>query len=1145
MHQQGDTLLFSPSDLNAFLECEHLTALDVARCRAGIPASDVEDAETKLRRRLGHEHEKAWRQKFEDDGRQVVDIAGPGKDSAAWPARAAETVVAMRARADVIYQGVFVDGHWRGIADFLVRVPDPSDLGAWSYEVWDTKLGRHAKPTYAVQLAFYSEQLAAIQGLLPRWMRVVLGHNDVAPLKTDDYLAYCRSLRRRFERFIDELPPTQAYPVSHCGVCRYRGDCETEWRAADHLSLVAGIRRETVARLEKAGVATVATLAGCESRPDDRISESTFVALREQASLQRAFADSGAHTYQLIDPSKERGFALLPEPSPGDLFFDMEGYPYFEPGQGLEYLFGVAWMEGGAPQFRPWWGTDRAAEKAAFEGFIDFVRERLAQDPNLHVYHYASYERTKLGALAQQHATREEELDDLLRRQVFVDLYKVTRQALRTSHEGHSLKDVRQFFMPAPASASDVATAGDSIVAFAEWQLAKKQEMLDAIERYNEEDCVSTLRLRDWLLERRAEAIAKFGVEIPWLPVPDAAKKPVVQPVDENAELRAALLTHVGHGFSRASSGKAEASPDTNAVPEPEASAGGLLAGLLDYHRREDKPEWWEYFARFEASMQELMDDAGAIVGLKPAGEPIPPVKPARSWTYPLTFPDQEHGFDVGDKPLDLETARGTGTIATANHDEQQVALRIDAKPGAVRLPIVIVAGKPITSDKQAEAVRRAAEHFAQLGFDADGPYRAVADLLLRRPPRIYGRAPGGVIQTMEPGEQTEMVRALDRSALVVQGPPGSGKTRTAAVMIYSAVAAGKRVGVAAFSHRAIHNLLEQVEKMAKRVDFRFLGLKKSSDGRPDSVFTGRNISSESDLKKCLASPALLVAGTPFFFPHVATDTFDYLFIDEAGQLSLGDVVAIGGAAKNLVLLGDPQQLPQITHGMHPDGAGASVLEHYLNGESTVPPERGLFLDRTYRMHPDVCRFVSALSYDGRLQADELCTLQNVESDGLSGTGLRFLPVEHRGNARRSVEEADIVAREVRELLRSGRFTDRMGVPRQIVPADILIVAPYNMQRRCLRERLPAGVEVGTVDKFQGREAAVVFFSMATSSADDLPRGVEFLFNRNRLNVAVSRARCLSVLVASPRLLDVRCATLEQMAQVNGVCRFLEEARKR
>jgi uncharacterized protein len=271
-------------------------------------------------------------------------------------------------------------------------------------------------------------------------------------------------------------------------------------------------------------------------------------------------------------------------------------------------------------------------------------------------------------------------------------------------------------------------------------------------------------------------------------------------------------------------------------------------------------------------------------------------------------------------------------------------------------------------------------------------------------------------------------------------------------------------------------------------------------------------------------------------------EQFDYLVIDEAGQVSLADAIAMSPCARNLVLLGDPQQLPHVTQGIHPGGAGASVLEHLLEDHATVPPDRGLFLDETWRMHEDVCLFISHLAYDRRLRSQADCSRQRIDSVGLSGTGLRYVPVEHRGNSQQSPEEVDVIAGEVRRLLETGIFTDRTGARRELTPADILVVAPYNMQVRELLTALPAGVEAGTVDKFQGREAPVVFFSMTTSSGEEIPRGLEFLFSRNRLNVAISRAKALAVLVCSPRLLETRCRTVEQMRLVNGLCQFVEHS---
>jgi uncharacterized protein len=349
---------------------------------------------------------------------------------------------------------------------------------------------------------------------------------------------------------------------------------------------------------------------------------------------------------------------------------------------------------------------------------------------------------------------------------------------------------------------------------------------------------------------------------------------------------------------------------------------------------------------------------------------------------------------------------------------------------------------------------------------------------------------------------------------------------------------------VAATSHKAIHNLLDQIEQAAEEEHVSFRGLKKSSAGIGETEYASPSIRSIAEREEFVtaAAGAQLLAGTVWLFARGELDsTLDALVIDEAGQVALADALAMGTAARNMILLGDPQQLAQVSQGTHPEGTGASVLEHLLAEHPTVPPDMGIFLERTRRMHPGVCRFVSEVIYEERLVGLPEVARQDTDF----GTGLRFLPVEHIGNVASAPEEAECVVREIRRM-RAGSWTNRQGVRQPLDDSDFMVVAPYNAQVRQLRRALEGaelgGVPVGTVDRFQGREAPVVFYSMATSSAEDVPRSLEFLFSRNRLNVAVSRAMCLACIVASPRLLESRARTIEQMRLINALCRFVEMA---
>ncbi len=1083
-HRDGTTL-FSPSDLNAFLECEHLTQLELAVARHELERPADENPQADLVKRKGDEHEAAYLAALVAEGREVVTIARDWDLDVA--ARATEE--AMRAGAEVVYQACFVDGGWRGFADFVERQPDGS------YEVVDTKLARHSKPTYVLQLCFYSEQVARIQGSTPERMHVVLGTRERESLRVADFLAYYHRVRERFVDAVEAGIDVYPLPVSFCDRCEFLKRCEARWRADDHLSLVARMRGDQVLRLEGEGIATVEAfaLASDEARPA-AMAPRTFETLRDQAAMQVAARVDG-HAWKVLPSEPARGFELLPPQSGGDLFFDIEGDPFWEPGRGLEYLWGIVDTTG---TFRPFWAHDLAQERRAVEGVIDLIRERRAADPAMHVYHYAAYEVTALKRLTCVYGTREEELDELLRSEVFVDLYKVVSQGLRLSHERYGLKQVETFFFERHA---DLRAGDDSIVLYEDWLGRHDPQILDDIAAYNQEDCVSTLQLRDWLLPLRPGEALRPEPKPPREPPAGAA---------ETEELRAALLAGL---------------PDDPYEVAEADRPRWLLAQLLLYHRREEKPVWWAFFDRVGRTTEELQErDAHAIGGLEHAG---PAVGAAKSLLWPFRFPAQQHHLGGGSDVFDPATGGPAGKIEALDEEAGTLSLRRGASLDEVPLPAALIPGGPYKTPEQQAALRR----LARSVLAGDERYLAPKSILAREP--FPSALPQDDLEAAK-----ELVAELGGRDLMIQGPPGSGKTYTGARLAVHLMSLGRRVGVTATSHKAIHNLVAEVEKAAREEGVAFRGLKKGDAYKGPFVTT-------SGKQAHFSAPdddVLLLAGTAWLFSREdMAGVVDTLFVDEAGQVSLADALALATCARDIVLLGDPQQLGQVSQGIHPHGAAASVLEHLLGGEDTVPADRGLFLSQTWRMHPDVCRFISETSYEGRLHSVPACERQRIDSSGLVGTGLRWLPVAQEGNRGASVEEADRIAAEL-DLLLAGTFTDSNGREHRLGWDDVLVLTPYNAQVRCLRMRLGPLARIGTVDKFQGQEAPVVFFSMATSSGEDLPRNLEFLFSRNRLNVAISRAQSLAVLVASPKLLEIRCRTIEQMRMVNALCRFVEEA---
>ena len=920
MNLVDGTLVLSATDLTGFLACEHLTELDRAVAQGLLEAPVRDDPELEILRRRGGDHEQNHLEALRAEGRRVVEIPRGRYTLAGLHEWEAVTLQAMRDGADVIYQAAFFDGRWHGRADFLLRVAEPSDLGPWSYEVADTKLARSLKAAALLQTAEYSLHVERLQGRAPRHLHIVLGNGETETRLVADVVSYHREARRRLEEVVGG-GPRDTYPdrVEHCGVCRWADGCAARRRDDDHLSLVAGMRRDQVRRLEAEGVRTLEGLAVILPVVP-RMAEETLANLHAQAALQLRQRTDGVMRYELRTPQDgARGLGSLPEPSPGDLFFDIEGDPWAED-TGIEYLFGITEIVEGAPRYHAFWGHDRAGEKRAFEQLVDLVIDRLDRDPSLHVYHYASYELTKLRCLAGQHATREDEVDRLLRGGVLVDLYRVVREGVRVSAESYGLKRLEPLFMPKRTGA--ITDGGSSIVEYERWLESRDPAILDAIAEYNAADCESTWRLRGWLEQRRAELEARGGEPLPRPePVDGAPSEEVARDSEEARELAACLLA------------RPSGDPDADAVVT-------VLAGLLDWHRREDRPAWWAYYARLAMGEEQLYEDPDCIAGLR-FDRVCGTEKSSELHRY--TFdPVQDSTIGVGDSPVDPATTTSPGTVHEIDCEHGVLVLKRGLKKRELPHPQALVAGHPIDTKALRHALRRVGEWVVTHGVDAPGPYRAARDLLLRHRPRVAGHPLGDPLRrasetTLDAGRRLAL--ELRDGYLPVQGPPGSGKTYTAARMILDLVQQGRRVGITAMSHRAIGNLLDEVSRHAAEIGVEVTAVQKAEKHQRCASDTVRAVTSVDGVVAALAAGADIVAGTAWLFCHEdMIGRVDTLVVDEAGQVSLANVVAMSGATRNLVLCGDPQQLSQPIQGTHPPGADRSALQHMLNGEHTIPP---------------------------------------------------------------------------------------------------------------------------------------------------------------------------------------------------------------
>ncbi|MDN3443268.1 bifunctional RecB family nuclease/DEAD/DEAH box helicase [Microbacterium sp. APC 3901] len=1150
---QAQRVIWSASDLKAAAECEFAWCRAIDAKLGRVPAvEEPEDATLARAALLGDVHEQNVLARYLDDlGSDRVHLVEKvsSVDAEALAAAVDETVRALGSDAVVVFQAAFATPEFVGFADFLKR----DDDGRW--RVQDSKLARKARVTALMQLAAYVDQLDRLG--IPRSDEVdlILGDGTLSTHRVDDLLPLFHVRRARLRALIADRRVDQGsagaalawgddrgdLEVVACGRC---ATCEDQVIAHRDLLMVARMRPVQRARLRAAGIETIDALADAVTPPDG-MNTDTFETLRAQARLQIRADAEGEPTY---DVHYAAAIHTLPVPSHGDIFFDFEGDPlYTEPAPdgeghwGIDYLFG--WVDN-TDQYTALWAHDFAAEREAFERFLDFVKVRRAAHPGMHIYHYAPYETSHLVAMAARHGVREGEIDRLLREGVFVDLYPLVLRTVRVGTRSYSIKKLEPLYMGEDVRTSDVQKGDDSIVQYVaarELAAAGEQEEADAVfadlADYNRYDCVSTRRLRNWLID----IARKEGVN----PAPpDEADEVIYEPSPRSV----ALLADAERAVEAGGDGQVHR----------------IAAAAIDYFPREAKSFWVSHFQRLREPVT-MWDGTRDVVRIDRTSSTV-----QRDWSvgegrrvmsrdieirgevspgttlgagsqpfalYPVPAPfDTEapsravhvpHTVTVAavldDGYLITETA-----IQGQTWDELPLALTPAAPPRVVSLQGAI--------DEWADTV-----HAAAPGFPSD----AATDILRRIPPRTLS---GSLLP--ESGDDTidAIVRAildLDRSYLAVQGPPGTGKTYTGSQVIARLVREhGFTIGVVAQSHAIIENLLERV--VADGVPAAQVA-KAPKDPSTDPSYTVIPKNGVAAFLGEHAEHGAVVGGTAWDFSNTARVEragLDLLVVDEAGQFSLASTIAVAAGARRLLLLGDPQQLPQVSQGAHPEPVDTSALGWVMDGDAVVRPDYGYFLARSWRMHPRLAAPVSKLAYAG-----QLASAPGTERRALEGIdpGLHIVPLRHRGNATQSPEEADAVVALVRDLVgRAFTDNDADATVRPLAQTDIIVVAPYNAQRQTVHDALVAAgfpdVPVGTVDNFQGKEAVVSITSLAASSGRDAPRGPEFLLLQNRLNVAISRAQVAAYLIHSPALLDDLPRTPEGVARMSAFARLVGAA---
>jgi uncharacterized protein len=1100
---------------------------------------DEETEDQKLIAETGDKHENAMLSEFKTSATEVVEIS-KDDDEVALSA----TLSAIGAKAAIIYQAALADQQFAGFADFLILD------GTGRYQVWDTKLAHSPKPHYAIQLCCYSEMLAAMTGeALPDRFGLILGTRDRLELRVEDFIHYYRRVKANFlsmqHDFTGDLVDRpEPLPMADHG--RWTSFAEKFFDDSDCLVRVAGITVGQIKKLKSAGIATMEDLAAVSGKSVPKLADETLERLVAQARLQcqtradRLKRPDAPARYEILPQvsanGESVGLAALPRDHSADVFFDIEGYPLV-PG-GLEYLFGVCFVNEctGALEFNDWWAHDRDEEKLAFEEFIDWVFERWKSNPGMHIYHYAAYEISAVRRLSTRHDTRQDEVDTLLRNEVFVDLYQTVRHGLRIGENSYSIKAVEHLYRS--GRSTEISTAVDSIVQYARWMESGQPRgwpnstILKGIRDYNEDDCLSTAELLKWLRavadENNIDATVSFFLAAS--AAPPAPTTPKDLPPEVVARLETiARLREMGDPFAI------------------------TLADLLDFHRREEKPMWWRMFDRAVTTAEELRDDSGCIEGIEAVGFPATE-KQSQVQTYRFD-PSQECKLAADGK---------TTVMFTHNLEGKFTLTALDLSGGTLQLKI----GNKSLNEKFRGSFPRQGSIIPseyvpaasiQAALTAIGLKHLTGDLQAPVVALFDRTAPATTLQTgseLATDAAIRVARSMAGGCLVIQGPPGTGKTYTAAHVINSLLASGMRVGIASNSHKAVVNLLIECGKVA-RDNGRFLQGIKVGGEHEGPLFaenpTLRYVEINKDARAAYTNG--VVGGTAWLFTLPEWEgMLDFLFIDEAGQVSLANAVAMARCAKNLILLGDQMQLEQPIQGTHPGDAGLSVLQYALKDlrasqpdlpvfHAVVPSDYGLFLGESRRMHPSVCRFISESIYEGLLGSHPDCVNQRIAlapdtcSIVTKESGVLFIGVEHDGNIQQSDEEVERVKAVYQELL--GRpYTSADGGTKPLQLEDFLFIAPYNAQVRALQATLPNGARVGSVDKFQGQEAPVCILSLCSSYGEYGSRGLAFILDRNRINVAISRAKCLAVVVADPRIASAAASSIDEMMLLNLFCKL-------
>ena len=1138
MKLKNNKFFISPSDLNNFVACKYTTKNEI-KFHKGEIRKNNEAVDSKLWKRMGLKHEAKHFNILSKKYKKNISIPQDIDEKERFNL----TIKAMKDGYDLIYHAFLIDENFRGESDFLIKTKEIKSnvYGDYSYEVYDTKISRNLRPRHINQITAYSFMISKIQKILPKKMYLIDGSDIEHEYKTSEYLDIFKHSKSEFIKYLSKIEKEKVYPekCSFCKLCDWHDECEKIWEKDNYINLVAGTNKSQIEKLKKNNIKTIEQLSKTKLLPTKlKINAETFERIKSQAELQEEKRLTGKSKIIIINPEVGNGFYKLPKPDEGDIFFDIEGFPRMD--RPFEYLHGLYFKDKGKYKFKYFWANDftKIGEEEIFKELINLFENHFVKYPNAHIYHYAPYEKRAIRELASAHSTNFPKgdiiNDNLLRNEKYVDLFTIASQSIRTTEKDLSLKSIEQFYDF--KRKADITKADISVEMYDNWLATKKDKYKQDIINYNEEDCISTFKLREYLINNKPKNIEWLEKNIEDKKDSDVSKK--YRKKDTTKKSREEIDIELNNKLEKIKN-------KTN------KSFVENLQHLVGFHWRDNKPDLWEVFDRVDKTHIELEDDTECIANC--VLQLNKPKETNDGYLFKFKFPDQNYKLKKGSSAFDVHSKKDVGKIHLIHENLDNNILEIfcpkkkDRRgnlypPPQLQSLITFGKGYPPRTPQHADALNK----FVTDYIDKKGKnYKSIMDMLNRSNPDIKDFKNGSDLINQDGdivSQSIKIAKNLDNTCLTIQGPPGTGKTFTSAKIIIELIRDGKKVAVTSNSHEAIKTLLIAIENEAINQNFNFKGVRKISSKASEREWnfiedkkTGREINLDD---------YQLYAGTSWFIVDPRFNkAFDYLFIDEAGQVALATTISMATSSKNLVLIGDQMQLSQPIRAKHEGYARKSSLDFILDKKDTISPEKGIFLNITRRLNEKICDYISTSFYDSRLTSDKITKTRSVKLniEPIKNEGIFYVPIDHIGCSQRSDEEADLVEKTFNKIInKEFKVGEKKG---KISTKDIMVVAPYNAQANNIRERLKKkyneDVRVGTIDLFQGQEAKVVLISMTTSDVESLPRHKDFFFSRNRLNVAISRAENVAIIIFNEKLLLASANSIEEMKLMNNFCKLL------